>query len=218
MDGSSRAPLNDGHTIPWVGLGVFRTKAGTEAKRAVSTALSLGYRHIDTAAIYQNEASVGAAVRESGIARSQIYVTTKLWNDDHDDPERAFEKSLKNLGLDYVDLYLIHWPVAGKRVKTWKKMEKLKAGGRARSIGVSNYLVPHLNEVLEACEVLPAINQIELSPYNYGARLDTVELCRQHGIVVQAYSPLTRGQKLRDPPLVKIAQRRGKTTAQVLIR
>jgi methylglyoxal/glyoxal reductase len=218
MDATARATLNDGRTIPWVGLGVFRTKAGSEAKRAVKTALEVGYRHIDTASIYQNESSVGEAIRESGIPREQIYVTTKLWNDDHDDPATAFNRSLDRLRVEYVDLYLIHWPVKEKRVKTWGKLEQLVAGGKVRSIGVSNYLVRHLEELLAACEIVPAINQIELSPYNYGGRLDTIRLCQERGIMVQAYSPLTRGQKLTDPKLVAIAKRYDKSSAQVLIR
>jgi diketogulonate reductase-like aldo/keto reductase len=218
MDATARATLNDGHTIPWVGLGVFRTKGGSEAKRAVLTALEVGYRHIDTASIYQNEASVGEAIRESGIPRDQIYVTTKLWNDDHRDPETAFAKSLARLGLEYIDLYLIHWPVPGMRTTAWSKLEGLVAGGKVRSIGVSNYLVKHIEELTAACSIVPAIDQIELSPYNYAARADTVKLCEQKGIVMQAYSPLTRGQKLDDPKLVAVATRYKKSTAQILIR
>ncbi len=217
MDASTRVTLNDGWTIPQVGLGVFRTAAGEEAKRAVRTALEVGYRHIDTAAIYENERSVGEAIRESGVPREDVFVTTKLWNEDHDAPAQAFARSLKALGLGYVDLYLIHWPIAEKRTRTWSELERLVKSGDVRSIGVSNYLVPHLEELLAAATVLPAVNQIELSPYSYRSRLDTVTLCREHGIAIEAYSPLTRGRKLADPRLDAIGPRK-KSAAQKLIR
>jgi diketogulonate reductase-like aldo/keto reductase len=161
---------------------------------------------------------VGAAVRASGVPREQVFVTTKLWNDDqgYDRALRAFDASLQRLGLDYVDLYLLHWPVAGKRLDSWRALERLYEEKRARSIGVSNFLVPHLKELLGAAKHVPAVNQIELTPFLQ--RRETVALCRQNGIVVEAYSPLTHGQRLDDPALRDVARRTGRTVAQVLLR
>lgn len=216
----STQTLNNGVEIPRVGLGVFRSPAGETTKNTVRTALQAGYRHIDTAKIYGNEDSVGQGVRESGIPRGEVFVTTKLWNGDHgyDAALRACDESLAKLGFDYLDLYLVHWPVEGLRLDTWRAMEKLLAEGKARAIGVSNYMPRHLSELLDHCAVVPAVNQIELSPYNYLYRKEVVDLCRAHNIAVEAYSPLTKGQKLNDPPLVAIAKKYGKSTAQVLIR
>lgn len=220
MDIASTIQLINGVEIPRLGLGVYRAPAGDTTVQAVSAALEAGYRHIDTAMIYGNERAVGRAVRESGIPREEIFVTTKLWNDDHgyETALRACDKSLSELGLDYVDLYLIHWPVPEKRLDTWRAFEKLLADGKVRSIGVSNYLVRHLAELLAQSDTAPAINQIELSPYNYLYRKDTVDLCVQNNIVVEAYSPLTKGRKLNDPRLIAIAEKYGKSTAQILIR
>lgn len=210
--------LNNGIHIPQVGLGVWQAPRGKVTHDAVRSALALGYRHIDTASAYGNEQDVGAAVRESGLPREQVFVTTKLWNDDqgYDATLRAFEQSLRRLGLAYVDLYLLHWPVAKKRLDSWQALEELYAQGRVRAIGVSNFLVPHLQELLDHAEIVPAINQIELSPFLQ--RRETRALCKQNGIVVQAYSPLTRGQRLRHPTVVKIAQEVRRTPAQVLLR
>lgn len=184
----------------------------------MSAALRLGYRHVDTARIYGNEVDVGAAVRDSGVPRSEIFVTTKLWNDDqgYDKALRAFDKSLDRLGLDYVDLYLLHWPVAGLRLESWRVLEELFASQRARAIGVSNFLVPHLQELLAQCKTPPAVNQIELTPFLQ--RRDTVAFCRQHEIVVESYSPLTRGQRLGHPVVKAIAKAVARTPAQVLLR
>jgi diketogulonate reductase-like aldo/keto reductase len=211
-------PLNSGAQIPQVGLGVWQTPAGATARQAVLEALRVGYRHVDTARIYGNEADVGAAVRSSGVPREQIFVTTKLWNQDHgyDQALRAFDASLQRLGLDYVDLYLLHWPVAGKRLDSWRALERLYEEKRARSIGVSNFLVPHLRELLGAAKHVPAVNQIELTPFLQ--RRDTVALCRQHGILVEAYSPLTHGRRLDHPVLANVARRAERTVAQVLLR
>jgi diketogulonate reductase-like aldo/keto reductase len=208
--------LNSGARIPQVGLGVWQ--AGGATKKAVAAALSAGYRHVDTAAVYGNEAPVGAAIAESGIPRSEIFVTTKLWNQNqgYDAALQAFDTSLKRLRLDYVDLYLIHWPIPGLRLESWRALEALFASKRARSIGVSNFLVSHLQELTGVAKVLPAVNQIELTPFLQ--RRDSVELCRKLGIRLEAYSPLTRGQKLDHPVLVGIAQQLGRTTAQVLLR
>ena len=204
--------------IPQLGLGVYQSPPGAPTREAVLAALRAEYRHIDTARVYRNEADVGAAVRASGIPREQIFVTTKLWNDDHgyDAALRAFDASVARLGFDYVDLYLIHWPVAGKRRESWRALERLVADQRARAIGVSNYLGPHLAELLAHANVPPAANQIELSPFLQ--RRDTVALCRAHGIVVEAYSPLTRGQRLGHPVVRAIANEVGRTPAQVLLR
>jgi diketogulonate reductase-like aldo/keto reductase len=211
-------PLRNGRALPQIGLGVWQAAAGSVTRNAVQTALRWGYRHIDTARIYGNEADVGAAVRESDVPRDRIFVTTKLWNDDHgyDAALRAFDASLKRLGLDYVDLYLVHWPAPGKRLDTWRAMEQLSKDGRARSIGVSNYLVPHLEELFAKATELPAVNQIELHPFLQ--HRDTRALCAKHGIVVEAYSPLTRGRRLDHPVIQRIAKRIGRTPAQVILR
>ncbi len=206
--------------IPQIGLGVYKSEPGPVTRGAVAEALRTGYRHIDTAAIYNNEADVGAAVAASGIERSEIFVTTKLWNDDqgYDNTLAAFDRSLGLLGLDYVDLYLIHWPVEGMRLDTWRALERLTLDGRVRDIGVSNYMTRHLEEIMEHGAVVPAVNQIELSPYNYQSRLGVIDFCRDHDIVIEAYSPLTKGRKLGDPVLAGVGATYGKTPAQVLIR
>lgn len=210
--------LNTGTTIPTVGLGVWQAARGEVTRGAVRAALSRGYRHVDTARIYGNEADVGAAVRDGGVPREQVFVTTKLWNDDqgYDRALRAFDQSLERLGLDYVDLYLLHWPVAGRRLDSWRALERLFAEKRARAIGVSNFLVPHLRELLDRATVAPAVNQIELTPFLQ--RRDTVALCEERGVVVEAYSPLTRGRRLDDPTVAAVARRAGRTPAQVLLR
>ncbi|MDB4980998.1 MAG: oxidoreductase of aldo/keto reductase family, subgroup 1 [Myxococcales bacterium] len=210
--------LNTGAEIPQVGLGVWQSPRGAGTRDAVLAALRFGYRHIDTARIYGNEADVGAAVRDSGIPRREIFVTTKLWNDDqgYDSALRAFDASLARLGLDDVDLYLIHWPVAGKRRDSWRALERLFEEKRARAIGVSNFLEPHLRELLADAKHVPAVNQIELTPFLQ--RRETRALCAKHGIVVEAYSPLTRGRRLDEPALVRVAARVGRTPAQVLLR
>ena len=210
--------LSSGARIPQVGLGVWQTPSGATTRAAVAAALDGGYRHIDTARIYGNEADVGAAVRESGVAREALFVTTKLWNADqgYDGALRAFDASLKRLGLDYVDLYLIHWPVAGKRLDSWRALERIHEDGRARSIGVSNFLVPHLEELLGKATRVPAVNQIELTPFLQ--RRETRALCARHGIVVEAYSPLTHGKRLDHPVIKDVARRVGRSVAQVLLR
>jgi diketogulonate reductase-like aldo/keto reductase len=215
---SATFKLNSGASIPQVGLGVWQTAAGATTRAAVLASLKVGYRHVDTARIYGNEADVGEAIRDSGVPRAEIFVTTKLWNEDqgYDRALRAFDASLERLGLDYVDLYLLHWPVQGKRLESWRALEKLFAEKRARSIGVSNFMVPHLEELLGSAKVVPAVNQIELHPFLQ--RRDTVALCRKAGIVVEAYSPLTRGRRLDDPAVVGIARRIGRSPAQVLLR
>lgn len=208
--------LRSGAHMPRVGLGVWQASGKT--KSAVLAALKAGYRHIDTAAVYGNEAQVGAAIAESGLPREQVFVTTKLWNNDqgYDKALGAFEASLKRLKLEYVDLYLIHWPVAGLRLESWRALERLFADARARSIGVSNFLVPHLKELEGAAKVLPAVNQIELSPFLQ--RRETVALCRELGVALAAYSPLTRGQRLGHPLVTELAQKLERAPAQILLR
>lgn len=210
--------LNNGVEMPVLGLGVWQVQTGNECRRAVLWALEAGYRHIDTARIYGNEKDVGAAIRESGLPRAEIFVTTKLWNGDqgYEKALRAFDHSLSALGLEYVDLYLIHWPVPGTREDSWRALQHILEEGRSRAIGVSNYTDRHLAELLSWADVPPAVDQVEFSPYLY--QVDLLEYCRGHGIQLEAYSPLTRGRQLKDVKLVNVARRVGRTPAQVLIR
>jgi diketogulonate reductase-like aldo/keto reductase len=214
----STITLANGVEIPRLGLGVFQAAAGEEARRAVEHALEVGYRHIDTAKIYRNEADVGEAVRRSGVPREEVFITTKLWNSDHgyDAARRACDASLKSLGLEYLDLYLIHWPVQGLRGESWRAMTKLLEEGKCRAIGVSNYTVRHLKELLASSPVVPAVNQVEMSPFLYQKEL--VELCHEKGIRIEAYSPLTKGQRLDHPAIKRAASEYGRTPAQILIR
>lgn len=214
----STVKLNNGVDIPRFGLGVFRASPGGEARDAVKAALELGYRHIDTARVYGNEQDVGLGLRESGVPRQEVFVTTKLWNNDqgYDSALRAFDASAKALGLEYVDLYLIHWPVPGARRQSWKALEKLLSEGRVRAIGVSNYMIHHLEELLGECAVVPAINQVEFHPFLYQRAL--LDFCKQKGIQLEAYSPLTKGYRLNHPTVAEIARRHGKSPAQILIR
>jgi len=211
-------PLRDGRSIQQLGFGVFQIPPGGATQAAVETALAAGYRHVDTAAVYRNEADVGAALRASGLAPESIWVTTKLANADQGaGARRAFEASLERLGMHAVDLYLLHWPHE-LRLESWSVLEQLHAEGLARSIGVSNFLVRHLDELLAAASVPPAVNQIELSPFLYRSREDTLRRCEEEGIVVEAYSPLTKGHRLDDSTLRSVAAELGRTPAQVLIR
>jgi len=200
----SKVSLDDGRLIPQLGLGVWQTRAGATCEAAVLAALEAGYRHIDTASMYGNEESVGAAIRKSGIPREQIFVTTKLWNSDHGNPERALETSLHKLKMDYVDLYLNHYPVR-QRIQSWHALELLRERGKARSIGVSNFTVRHLTELLRETKCIPAVNQVEFHPYLYQREL--LDFCGARGIVVEAYSPLTQGHRMKDSKLVAIAKK-----------
>ena len=210
--------LNNGVEIPRVGLGVYQSPSGAVTQNAVREALRLGYRHVDTAQIYGNESDVGTAVRASGIPRPEVFVTTKLWNDDqgYDAALRAFDASFKRIGLDYIDLYLLHWPVVRKRLDSWRALERLVEEGRVRAIGLSNFMVHHLEELLAHAKTPPAMNQIEISPFlqQRGVRA----FCDKHGIIVEAYSPLTRGERLDDPVVARVARRLERTPAQVLLR
>jgi len=214
---SAHARLNDGNGMPWLGLGVYQLP-GNSCLRAVSHALSVGYRHIDTAALYGNEEEVGRAMRESGVAREEIFVVTKLWNSDqgYGTAIKACNVSLAKLKLDYIDLYLIHWPETGKRLESWRALAELRKQGKCRSIGVSNYTIAHLEELKAHSEVVPAVNQVEFSPFLYQREL--LAYCRASGIRLVAYCPLTRGEKLKDKVVRGVASRHGKTAAQVLLR
>lgn len=212
--------LGGGVTIPQLGFGVFQIPARDTAK-AVHTAIEAGYRHIDTAAMYENEDAVGAAVRESGLAREDVFVTTKCNNPDqgYESVLRAFDVSVANLGLEYIDLYLIHWPLPlhNQYVDTWRAFEKLRADGRVRAIGVSNFQVAHLDRVIDETGVVPAVNQIELHPLMQQPSMRAANA--ERGIITEAWSPLARGgELLADPVLTNIAAKYGKTAAQVILR
>jgi 2,5-diketo-D-gluconate reductase A len=213
--------LNNGQTIPQLGYGVFLVKPG-DTERAVSAALEAGYRHIDTAEMYGNEKQVGAAIGRSGLKRSEVFVTTKLANDSHqpDDARRALETSLERLGFDYVDLFLIHWPLPGRYggdyVSTWRALADFYREGLARSVGVSNFQAHHLRRLHQESEVPPAVNQIEVHPFLTQDELR--QFCAAHQIAIEAWSPLGRGAVLDDPVIVSIAKNAGKTPAQVVLR
>jgi methylglyoxal/glyoxal reductase len=220
MEGTlaSKVKLNSGVEIPWLGLGVFQARAGEETRSAVRDALRAGYRHVDTARIYGNERDVGRALEESGLPRSEVFITTKLWNADqgYDRAIKACHESLKALGLAYVDLYLVHFPVQGLRGESWRALCTLLGEGKCRAIGVSNYMIRHLDELLQSSTVVPAVNQVEQSPFLHQPEL--LRYCARHGIRVEAYSPLTKGMRLGHPTVVAVAERHRRTPAQVLIR
>jgi 2,5-diketo-D-gluconate reductase A len=213
--------LNDANTIPQLGFGVFQIDPAQTAQ-AVTTALEIGYRHIDTAQMYGNERGVGEAIRASGPARDEVFVTSKLNNGFHrpDDARRAFEDTLAELDFDHVDLFLIHWPLptlyGGDFVSTWQVLEEFRADGRARSIGVSNFQVAHLERLAAECDVVPAVNQVELHPYF--ANADVAAYGRAHGIATEAWAPIAQGKVLGDPVVGAIAEAVGRTPAQVVLR
>jgi len=190
--------------------------------RTVLSGLQAGYRLIDTAKVYGNEPGIGQAVRESGIPRKEIFVTTKLWTNDlgYDSTLRAFDKSLERLGLEYIDLYLIHWPgnEPARRRESWQALEEVYKSGRVKAIGVSNYMLGHLEELLGYAKITPAVNQIEFHPFVYDDQAPILEACHEQGIVVEAYSPLGHGRHMREPQVQKIAKAGGKTTAQIMLR
>ncbi len=218
----SKTILYNGVEMPWFGLGVFKVEEGPELVEAVKTAIKEGYRSIDTAAIYGNEKSVGEGIRigleEAGISREDLFITSKVWNTDqgYETTLAAYEKSLKKLELDYLDLYLVHWPVEGKYKETWRALETLYKEDRVRAIGVSNFQIHHLNDVMKDAEIKPMINQVEYHP-----RLTQKELqnfCIEQGIQMEAWSPLMQGQLLDNETLQEIAGKYGKTTAQIILR
>ena len=214
----SRAKLNNGIEIPRLGLGVYQSPPGEITLRAVRYALEIGYRHIDTAELYGNETDVGRAVQESGIRREDVFITTKVWNSHqgYDSTLYACAGSLRRLGLSYVDLYLIHWPVQELGDETWRAIIKLLHQGKARAIGVSNYRIRELNELLNKSDVVPAVNQVEFHPFLY--QQEILWFCKNNRIQLEAYSPLTRGKRLNHPSVVEMAKKYNKTPAQVLIR
>ncbi|MCM3693245.1 aldo/keto reductase [Neobacillus niacini] len=216
----STTTLHNGVKMPWLGLGVFKVEDGAEVVNSVKSALEVGYRSIDTAAIYRNEEGVGKALAESNVPREELFITTKIWNADHgyEAALAAFDVCLEKLGLDYLDLLLIHWPLPsqGKYVETWKALEKLYKDGRVRAIGVSNFKVHHLEEIIANCEIIPMVNQVEYHP-RFNQR-ELHEFCKKHGIQLEAWSPLMQGGLLEEPTLVEIAEKYNKSTAQVIIR
>lgn len=209
--------LSNGIQMPLLGLGVY-DMYGAEAESAVIHALHMGYRLIDTAAVYNNETEIGNAVKQGGVARNEIFITTKVGNTDHgyDITLKAFETSLAKLQMDYVDLYLVHWPVKGLRKDTWLALEKLAAEKRVRAIGVANYLVPFLQELEGYATVLPVLDQVEFTPWLYNKEL--LQYCQQRNIQLQSYSPITRGKKFDDPRLLQLCEKYGKSPAQVILR
>ena len=213
----SRATLNNGAEIPFIGFGTYNLH-GKNAHKAVETALKAGYRLIDTAESYYNEKEVGEAINNSAIPRNEIFITTKLANENHgyDKTLKAFDNSLKNLGQEYVDLYLIHWPSGSQRDETWKAFEFLLGNGSCKSIGVSNYTVRHLNDLFQNSSTLPAVNQVEFNPYIY--QKEILNFCREKNIQLEGYTPLTRTKKFTGNDLNNLSNKYGKSSAQILIR
>lgn len=217
-----KTTLHNGVKMPWFGIGVFKVEEGPELVNAVKTAIKHGYRSIDTAAIYRNEEGVGQGIREgmkeAGISREDLFVTSKVWNDDlgYESTITAYEASLNRLGLEYLDLYLIHWPVEGKYKDAWRALETLYKEGRIKAIGVSNFQIHHLEDLMKDAEIKPMVNQVEYHP-----RLTQKELqsfCQEHGIQLEAWSPLMQGQLLDDQVLKEIANKYDKSIAQVILR
>jgi methylglyoxal/glyoxal reductase len=219
--------LNNEVRMPALGFGTWKTADGNEVEQGIRWALEAGYRLIDTAKIYGNEKGVGQAIGESGVSREEVFLTTKLWNDDQgfDSALRAIDESLDKLASNYVDLYLVHWPFSGwplksslpnKRKETWQAMEEILKAGKARAIGVSNYTIEHLEEMKEYASILPAVNQIEFHPFLYQKEL--LEYCKINNIVVEAYCPLIHGERISDQRISAVAEKYGKSNAQVLLR
>ncbi|MEN1987937.1 aldo/keto reductase [Paenibacillus hubeiensis] len=218
----STVNLHNGVRMPWFGLGVFQVNEGSELIAAVKKAIEHGYRSVDTAAIYGNEAGVGQAIAEAmkeyNVKREELFITSKVWTADlgYEETLAAFDATMSKLGLEYLDLYLIHWPKAGKYKGAWKAMEELYKAGRIKAIGVSNFQIHHLEDLLQDAEIKPMVNQVEYHP-----RLTQVELkafCDQHGIQLEAWSPLMQGQLLDNPVLTEIAAAKGKSVAQIILR
>lgn len=218
MDIFSKVKLNNGVEMPWLGLGAFELNEGKEVENAIMHAFECGYRSIDTAAMYLNEKSVGSAIKHSGIPREEIFLTTKIWNDDqgYKNTLRAFNKSLDKLQSDYIDLYLIHWPKGNESVETWKAMEELYEEGKIKAIGISNFLINHLEQFLPGCKITPAVNQFEFHPELVQPEL--LEYCKAKNIQPEAWSPLMRGEVNRFQLLKSLAVKYGKTPVQIVLR
>ncbi|WP_062046571.1 aldo/keto reductase [Bacillus sp. JCM 19034] len=210
--------LHNGVKMPWFGLGVFKAENGKEVIESVKMAIRHGYRSIDTAAVYKNEEGVGEGIKASGVNREELFITTKVWNSDqgYNETLRAFEQSIANLQLEYIDLYLIHWPGKDKYKETWKALEKLYKDGKVRAIGVSNFQIHHLEDLISDAEIKPMVNQVEYHPHL--AQLELHDYCKKEGIQLEAWSPLKQGQLLDDPTLKEIADNYQKSVAQVILR
>ncbi|HEX8182072.1 MAG TPA: aldo/keto reductase [Candidatus Saccharimonadales bacterium] len=220
MNDNNTYTLNTGATIPAVGFGCWQVTPDSAARTAVEAAIDAGYRHFDTAKIYGNETGVGAGLTAGGMAREDVFVTTKLWNDDqaYDTALGAIDESLAKLSLDYVDLYLIHWPESGTRLDAWRAMQDIYASGKAKAVGVSNYTVRHLEELLAGSELVPAVNQVEFHPYIYEQQKQLLDYCADKNIIIEAYSPLARHSRDVDERIAAIAEQVGRTPSQVILR
>ena len=212
------ATLSNGVEMPYLGLGVFQIGDGEEVYNAATTALEAGYRHIDTASLYGNEIGVGEAVRKSDISRQEIFVTSKVWNSDqgYENTLSAFEITMNKLQLDYLDLYLVHWPVKGKFKDTWKALEKLYREERVKAIGVSNFLKHHIEDLKTSLEIMPMVNQVEFHPYL--VQQDLIDYCKENHIQYEAWSPLMQGHILKDETLLQLASKYSKSAAQIILR
>ncbi|WP_230501744.1 aldo/keto reductase [Sutcliffiella rhizosphaerae] len=204
--------------MPWFGLGVFKVEEGEQVENSVRMAINAGYKSIDTAAVYRNEEGVGKAIKESDVPREELFITSKVWNSEqgYESTLKAFDESMQKLGLDYLDLYLIHWPVKGKYVDTWKALEKLYKDGKVRAIGVSNFHIHHLKDIFEIAEVKPMVNQVEYHPKL--SQVELVKFCKENEIQFEAWSPLMQGQLLDNEVLQEIADAHQKSVAQVILR
>ncbi len=214
----STTKLANGVEMPWFGLGVFKVEDGQQVIDSVKWAINAGYKSIDTAKIYENEEGVGQAIKEAGVTREDLFITTKVWNADqgYESTLEAFETSLNKLGLDYLDLYLIHWPVEGKYKDTWRALEKLYKDGKVKAIGVSNFQIHHLEDLMKDAEIKPMVNQVELHPLL--TQVELRDFCKKNDIQIEAWSPLAQGELLDNAVLKEIADKHGKSTAQVILR
>lgn len=213
-----RAVLHNGVQMPWIGLGVYKAEDGDEVIQSIKWALDAGYRSIDTASLYNNETGVGQAIAESNVPREELFITTKVWNTEqgYEKTLSAFDESLERLGLDYVDLYLIHWPVPGKYKETWKALEKIYNEGRAKAIGVSNFKQHHLEDLMSEAEIKPMVNQVEYHPRLSQEKL--LAFCKEQGIQLEAWRPLLKGEIFEEPTLVELADKHNKSVAQIILR
>jgi diketogulonate reductase-like aldo/keto reductase len=218
VDVTGKALLNNGTQIPYMGFGTYKLLPDSIAASMVMTAIEAGYRHIDTASVYGNEAGVGEAVRNCGIPADELFITTKVWNDEqgYDSTLKAFERSLKKLKTDYVNLYLIHWPVTGLRNDTWKALIEISKSGACKAIGVSNYTIKHLRELFDNSDIKPAVNQVEFNPFNYQRGL--LEFCKNNNIQLVAYAPLARNKKHNHPLLTELAEKYSKSPVQIMLK